>query len=265
MWRIIFWTILMLSVLGVARSAAQNATTDGLPSYGAARMPESPQAGGPSAPPMVLDVPSLPNRPIRETHEVSQRGPVRLAQNNSATNPASPSTVSAGREERLPLKASTRDMQGRVEGGAKSSGLQSPLMVFGSLAVVLGAFFLFAWVLRRTARPGATLLPREVFEVLGRAPLTGRQQVQLVRCGAKLLLVSTTMSGAETLTEVTDPAEVERMVATCRAGQSTSAAKSFRRVLEQVGGNQAAKIEDAAPGEQGYDIAPSNQREHGHG
>ena len=50
----------------------------------------------------------------------------------------------------------------------------------------------------------------------GRAPLAGRQHVHLLRCGSKLLLVSVTPGGAETLTEVTDPAEVDRLAGLCR-------------------------------------------------
>ena len=66
----------------------------------------------------------------------------------------------------------------------------------------------------------ATLLPTEVVEVLGRAPLAGRQQMHLLRCGNKLLLVSVTPTGAETLTEVTDPVEVDRLSGLCRQAAS---------------------------------------------
>ena len=45
----------------------------------------------------------------------------------------------------------------------------------------------------------ADLTTRDVVQVLGRAPLSGKQQMHLVRFGGKLLLLSVTPSGAETL------------------------------------------------------------------
>lgn len=106
--------------------------------------------------------------------------------------------------------------------------------VGGSLAVVLGLFFSLAWAMRRTAPRGSTILPGEVFEVLGRAPLAARQQVHLLRCGAKLLLVSVTPTGTETLTEVTDPLEVDRLAGLCRQAHPHSATAAFRQVFQQL-------------------------------
>ena len=59
------------------------------------------------------------------------------------------------------------------------------LTTFGSLAVVLGLFFLVAWVMRRNlpARSGA--LPGDVLEVLGRSTLAGKHQLHLIRLGDK--------------------------------------------------------------------------------
>ncbi|MBN2477110.1 MAG: flagellar biosynthetic protein FliO [Pirellulales bacterium] len=99
--------------------------------------------------------------------------------------------------------------------------------------MVLGVFFLVAWGMRRATPPGSTLLPGEVFEVLGRAPMASRQQVHLLRCGRKLLLVSVTPAGAETLTEITEPMEVDRLAGLCQQGRSNSATAAFREVFQQ--------------------------------
>jgi flagellar biogenesis protein FliO len=101
--------------------------------------------------------------------------------------------------------------------------------------VVLGLFFLFAWVMRRGVPGTVAPLPREVVEVLGRAPLAGRQQVHLLRLGGKLVLVSVTPAGAETLSEVTEPDEVQRLVGLCRQGHPASATSLFRHALEHFG------------------------------
>ncbi len=78
------------------------------------------------------------------------------------------------------------------------------------------------------------MLPKEVFEIIGRAPLGARQQVQLLRCGSKLLLVSITPQGTETLTEVTDPVEVDRIAGICRQGNPKSSTAAFRQVFQQM-------------------------------
>ena len=117
----------------------------------------------------------------------------------------------------------------------KPDGLSSTVKVFGSLALVLGVFFALVWVLRRAAPPGASLLPTEAFEVLGRAPLANRQQAHLLRCGNKLLLISAGTAGTEPLTEITDPAEVERLTELCRRAKPTIATTALGRILGQKG------------------------------
>ena len=113
------------------------------------------------------------------------------------------------------------------------------MTVISSLAVVLGLFFMTAWVMRRTGSGRLAGLPSDVFEMLGRAPLNNRQQVHLMRCGSKLLFVSVTPDGAETLTEIDDPDEVTRLAGLCRANQSGSASAAFRQVLHQFAGERA--------------------------
>jgi len=121
----------------------------------------------------------------------------------------------------------------------RALGLPSVVTVGGSLAVVLGIFFLVAWGMRRAAPPGSVMLPGEVFEVLGRAPVASRQQVHLLRCGAKLLLVSVTPEGAETLTEITDPIEVDRLAGLCQQARPNSATAAFRQVFGQFSGRSS--------------------------
>jgi len=117
------------------------------------------------------------------------------------------------------------------------------ITVGGSLAIVLGLFLVVAWALRKTAPRGSLVLPKEVFDILGRAPLGARQQVQLLRCGNKLLLVSITPGGAETLTEVTDPVEVDRLAGICHQAHPKSATTAFRQVFQQMAPKSAAPAE----------------------
>jgi hypothetical protein len=83
------------------------------------------------------------------------------------------------------------------------------------------------WVVRRGMPKGSGLLPSDAVEVLGRTPLVGRQQVHLLRCGNKLVLVTITPSGTQTLTEVSDPAEVDRLVSLCQGGITSGSLRSW--------------------------------------
>lgn len=113
-----------------------------------------------------------------------------------------------------------------------ASGLPTGL---ASLAVVLGLFLAVAWAVRRGMPAGPAKLPSEAVEVLGRAPLAGRQFAHLIRCGNKLLLVHVAPGCAETLTEITDPVEVDRIAGLCRQAHPQSATTSFRQVFQQWG------------------------------
>jgi flagellar biogenesis protein FliO len=114
--------------------------------------------------------------------------------------------------------------------------------VVGGLAICLGVFFLFVWVTKRHGPTGWAPLPKEVVESLGRAPLSGRQQLQLLRVGRKLVLLNVTATTVKTLTEITDPLEVERLVGLCHQTAPNSVTASFRDVLAHY------ESEPAAPG-----------------
>jgi flagellar biogenesis protein FliO len=103
-----------------------------------------------------------------------------------------------------------------------------------ALGVVIGFLLICAWLLRRGAGKSSAGLPREVVSVLGRVPLAARNVAQLLRVGNKLVLVSLTPTGAETLTEVTDPAEVDRLVGLCHQSDPHSTTKAFEQVFRQL-------------------------------
>jgi flagellar biogenesis protein FliO len=120
----------------------------------------------------------------------------------------------------LPLAPRRGDARKSAPRASAAPAIYSALT---SLAVVLGLFLAIVWLLRRAQPRAATVLPREVFDVLGRAALGPRRQAQLVRCGRKLLLLCTTEAGVETLTEITDPVEVDHLAGLCMQAQPHSA------------------------------------------
>ena len=141
-----------------------------------------------------------------------------------------------GRGAAIPLRPPAHpDRSSPLRPAVPQSGLHTLVAVVGSLGAVLGLFFVFAWAMRRGMPGTIAFLPREALEVLGRAPLAGRQQVHLVRLGSKLVLISVTPTGAETLSEVTEPDEVQRLVGLCRQEAPASATSLFRQALERFG------------------------------
>ncbi len=146
-----------------------------------------------------------------------------------------PPVAAPGRANPMPLSPPGRPADRAKEDASPPAkpGIPSVVTVGASLAVVLGLFLVAAWVMRRTAPGNCPLLPGEVLEVLGRAPLSGRQQVQLIRLGNKLVLLSVAPTGVETLSEVTDPEEVDRLAALCQRVRPGSATAVFRQVFQQ--------------------------------
>jgi flagellar biogenesis protein FliO len=128
----------------------------------------------------------------------------------------------------------------RKEMPATPSSAPALLSMLGSLAIVLGLFFGLIWLMRRGMPKGTRLVSSEVVEVLGRASLGGRQQMHVVRFGNKLLLVSLSPGGAETLSEITEPAEVDRLAGICQQSHSNSATNAFRQVFRQFGDDRTA-------------------------
>jgi flagellar biogenesis protein FliO len=148
--------------------------------------------------------------------------------------PGAPPLAISAPHERLPLRV-TPSPQNSREGLAARSPLPSLATMLAALGLVLGLFLTTIWLLRRSMPAGPRMLPSEVVEVLGRVALAGRQHAHLVRCGNKLLLLSVAPAGVETLTEITDPLEVDRLAGLCQQSHPHSASTAFRQVFQQFG------------------------------
>ncbi len=121
-----------------------------------------------------------------------------------------------------------------------------------ALAVVLGLFLLVAGLVRRGSKRSNGRLPEEVVSVLGRVPLAARQFAELIRVGNKLVLVSRTPGGAEPLVEITDPAEIDRIVGLCRQTSTKSSTAEFDQIFRQLAdetapvgflGNESSRVD----------------------
>ncbi len=102
------------------------------------------------------------------------------------------------------------------------------------LAIVVGLFFVCMWLLRRAGPKPTSPLPQDAVAVLGRVPLAARNFAQLLQVGNKLVLVSVTPDGVAPITEVTDPAEVDRLLGICLRNHKQSTTAEFHHVLKEL-------------------------------
>jgi flagellar biogenesis protein FliO len=146
---------------------------------------------------------------------------------------APPSKDAYSGSAKLPAAADTSQIAAARRIGELGLPMRSLYTIGSALTIVIGAFLLFAWAVRRGSGKTQSL-PTEVVSVLGRVPLAARQFAELLRVGNRLVLVSLTPTGAETLTEVTDPAEVDRLVGLCQQFAPQSTTKAFDQVFRQL-------------------------------
>ena len=106
--------------------------------------------------------------------------------------------------------------------------------VGGSLFIVIASFFLLAALLRKVSPKGNRPLPKEAFECLGRYFLTQKHQVQVLRMGSRIVLVSVMPDGVSTLAEITDPDEAVSFLGLCRRLDSNSATEVFRKSVASM-------------------------------
>jgi flagellar biogenesis protein FliO len=116
------------------------------------------------------------------------------------------------------------------------SSLGTFVTMLAALAIVIGVFFGLTFLLKKTGAggPGLSALPRDVVQILGRTPFGPRQQLILMRLGNKLVLVSQQSGHTETIAEVDDPLEVDRMCGLIEQSSTTSVSQSFRDVFQQL-------------------------------
>jgi flagellar biogenesis protein FliO len=249
---------LKLAERGAVKGATSNATAPTV-------TPEDAVHAEPIAPPELPEMPAAPIQhvdsavtpPIHEVAEVPKK---------SAPPPTEPASATDSRRRLKPASAratNSNSLSGTGSTTGDASAVSRRLADFGlpaesmfkigtGLAIVIGAFLLFAWAIRRGGRAaGRGSLPTDVVSVLGRVPLAARQFAELLRVGNKLVLVSITPTGAQTLTEVTDPAEVDRLVGLCQQNNPHSTTKAFEQVFRQLSN------ESAPSGFLGGDAVPS--------
>jgi flagellar biogenesis protein FliO len=137
---------------------------------------------------------------------------------------------------RIPLKQAGDEADALPASSNSGSTPQMLLSIGSSLLIVIGLFLGLAWFYRKTLNTSLSGgLPKQVVQVLGRTPIATRQQLVLVRFGSKLVLVSLVQGEARTISEITDPLEVDQLAGLCESSQPGSISSSFRSILHQGG------------------------------
>ncbi len=164
----------------------------------------------------------------------SYTAPASIAPTTSPSGSAAASVMgsTAVKSGSIALKAPKSPKEGEVE--RPSSSLGTIFSVLFSLGIVLSLFLGLAWLYRKSQPQGTARLPTELVQILGRTNVAPRQSMMVVRFGSKLLLVSQQPGQTETLAEISDPAEVDRLAGICESRSAHSATQSFSNVLLQV-------------------------------
>ncbi len=116
---------------------------------------------------------------------------------------------------KLPPRNGGRDSSATPQRKSSSAtgGLWTTIV---SLSVIVGALGTLTYWLKPYLGVSRGL-PIEAVELLGRRLLEQKVAIHLVRCGGRVLVLSVSPEGARTLSEITDPAEVRRLVDACHA------------------------------------------------
>lgn len=209
------------------------------------------------------------NPPVAHQNESHQPRPLSITPANGATRSeftlastanarignartTSDAVVTASATEPIPVPPNQAEPRLRLKPSAnvnaidKAENTRSSLGPFVtmvvSLLLVLGLFLTVAWLFRRTTRPIASL-PKEVVQVMGKTQIGPRHQLHVIRFGRKLLLISNQQGQFQTLSEVDDETEVERLAGLCEQKTETSITNSFRQVFQQVARQDVMPLE----------------------
>lgn len=108
--------------------------------------------------------------------------------------------------------------------------------VWGSLiglAVVVGMMLVASRWLRVHGPPSLRGLPNEAVESLGQRVLSRGVAVHLVRCGSRMLILGVGPDGVRTLSEITDPVEVDLLAGACRRRDESASGNSFSQLFSR--------------------------------
>lgn len=175
--------------------------------------------------------PAVPDAPV-----VVRATPVET--NSPTTRPSTQADARADDIEHRAIGGARPDSATGRSGGGVSDWVGP---TWWALALVIGLIFAAAWAVKRFGPNAVRNRPGSLFRVLTRWHLSSRQYVSMVQVGRRVLLLGVTGQQINLLAEVTDPAEIEQLMAGCAAGRSILS-EGFGQLL----GRKSEEMSDAA-------------------
>lgn len=164
---------------------------------------------------------------------VSAQPPLSLDSRPAAPDSQWQTTETSPIDERpLPARPATGNV--RIKSNvSRPSSLPLWGTVAGLALLAAGLACAARWI-RRHGPAVLRALPDEAVEPLGQRALSRGVTVHLVRCGQKMLLLGVGPDGVRTLSEITDPVEVDLLAGACRRRDEASPGMAaFAQLLQR--------------------------------
>ncbi len=160
----------------------------------------------------------------------------------------------------LPPRTSHTGPQKDGKGGTQTIKKNQPVgsgwwTTAGALAAVLALVFLAAKVVRKSVPAAQKTLPPEVVQVLGRKALDYRHTIHLVRFGSRMLMLGTSQEGMRTLSEISDPVEIDYLAGLCKPSEPASVATTFSQLFQRF------QSPEQLPDDPGSEAGPAREPE----
>jgi len=110
--------------------------------------------------------------------------------------------------------------------------------------VVIALIFAARYVLARASGRSHSNAGGGVVEVLWRAPVAGKSHIVLVRVGQRMLILSESGGGMNTLAEVSDPEEMADLLARVSSAKPTSISESFSNLMDRFNRGHSEDVVD---------------------
>jgi flagellar biogenesis protein FliO len=137
-------------------------------------------------------------------------------------------------------QAGNRSENQHDKGTAKPSGWSS---MTGSLVIVITLIIGCGYFLKRVRGPDRGVLPDEILQILGRKTLDPRTTLQLVHCGSKILILTNSIQhGVRTLSEITNPTDVETILRQCQSSFAADIVSSPINGLDNIDTGRESRV-----------------------
>ena len=119
--------------------------------------------------------------------------------------------------------------------------ITTAIKMFSALLLVLGIFLGTFYLLRRVMKRDVADPGKKNIRVIDRNYIGVKKSVALVAVPGKVLVLGVTNDHISFLTQIDDPASIEQLKRTDRAGASTNFSSHFNRLLTKVRDGRSEK------------------------